>query len=83
MLRQERQKAFVVGLGHVEERDQLAVAAASFHQAAPDDLSHVSAREIVRLEPLVDHGPEVFAGFEPAPGMFRLRGTRVSGSRGR
>src|SRR5437867_2662724 len=82
MLRQEREKTLVVGRWHVKRRDELSVTAASFHQAAPNHLAHIPAREIVSLETLVDHGPEVFPRFETRPRLFNLRRTGRPGSCG-
>jgi len=73
LLIQKRMKTFVVAFRKIEERQERAIAAASFGQAAIDERREIGARELAGFECLAHDGPEILACVHSLPEGIRSR----------
>src|SRR5262245_43306694 len=81
LLIQERVKAFVVGWRQAEHGEQCAIASARVLETSMDQRREIVSRQLVRLERLMHHRPEVLASDQPLPQSVGGPGTAVEAAR--
>src|SRR4029434_9690561 len=71
LLTEKGVKAFVVGSGEVEEREETPVAAGGLRQAVVNQRGDVAPGQLTMLERLIHDGPEILTGLELFPELRR------------